>query len=277
MKPMTSLAKILLPAAALGLLMLGCSADESDSASTPNAPAAEVATITPGTLTVCTFGVTPFEFQTDDGQWTGFDIDLLTAMTSELNGGLDLAVTVLPLDDIWLAPGEGTCDVVATALTITGERAEVALFTDPYFASAQSLMVLSSRAGELTDLATVSGQRIGVLADSSGAAYAQANAPQDATVVGFDTEDALFDALDDGSVDAVIHDLPLTITRSRAYPDRYALVGEYDTGERYGFAVAKDNTALADVLNQQLKVVRTDGSYREIYDRYFSPVGATTP
>ncbi len=274
---MTSLAKILLPAAALGLLMLGCSADESDSASTPNAPAAEVATITPGTLTVCTFGVTPFEFQTDDGQWTGFDIDLLTAMTSELNGGLDLAVTVLPLDDIWLAPGEGTCDVVATALTITGERAEVALFTDPYFASAQSLMVLSSRAGELTDLATVSGQRIGVLADSSGAAYAQANAPQDATVVGFDTEDALFDALDDGSVDAVIHDLPLTITRSRAYPDRYALVGEYDTGERYGFAVAKDNTALADVLNQQLKVVRTDGSYREIYDRYFSPVGATTP
>jgi len=277
MKPMTSLAKILLPAAALGLLMLGCSADESDSASTPNAPVAEVATITPGTLTVCTFGVTPFEFQTDDGQWTGFDIDLLTAMTSELNGGLDLAVTVLPLDDIWLAPGEGTCDVVATALTITDERAEVALFTDPYFASAQSLMVLSSRAGELTDLATVSGQRIGVLADSSGAAYAQANAPQDATVVGLPTEDALFDALDDGSVDAVIHDLPLTITRSRAYPDRYALVGEYDTGERYGFAVASDNTALADVLNQRLRALRTDGTYRQIYDRYFSPVGATTP
>jgi len=277
MKPMTSLAKILLPAAALGLLMLGCSADEPDTATTPAAPAVEVETITPGTLTVCTFGVQPFEIQTDDGQWTGFDIDLLTAMTSELNDGLDLAVTVLPLDNIWLAPGEGTCDVVATALTITDERAAVALFTDPYFASAQSLMVLNSRAGELTDLATLSGQRIGVLADSSGAAYAQANAPQDATMVGFDTEDALFDALDDGSVDAVIHDLPLTVTRSRAYPDRYALVGEYDTGERYGFAVAKDNTALADVLNQQLKVVRTDGSYQEIYDRYFSPVGATTP
>jgi len=275
---MTSLAKILLPAAALGLLMLGCSADEPGTASTPSAPAAEVATITPGTLTVCTFGVTPFEFQTDDGQWTGFDIDLLTAMTTDLNSGLDLAVIVLPLDNIWLAPGEGTCDVVATALTITDERAEVALFTDPYFTSAQSLMVLNSRAGELTDLAALSGQRIGVLANSSGAAYAEANAPQDAAVVGFDTEDALFAALDDGSVDAVIHDLPLTVTRSRAYPDRYALVGEYDTGERYGFAVAKDNTTLADALNRQLAMVRADGTYQEIYDRYFaSPQVATNP
>ena len=260
----------------IGVLLSGCSGSDDDTAAVEPADA-QVATIEPGVLTVCTFGVRPFEFQTDQGEWTGFDIDLLTAMASDINGGLSLAVTVLPLDGIWLAPAEGTCDVVATALTITPERAEVALFTDAYFASAQSLMVLESRSAELTGLDALAGSTIGVLANSVGAAYADANAPTGATIVGFANEDAMYTAIDTGEVDAVLNDFPLNANRSNSQPGQYALVGEFDTGERYGFVVAKDNTALADTLNKRLKAVRTDGSYQEIYDRYFGPVGATTP
>lgn len=260
----------------IGAALSGCSGSGDDSAAV-EAPADQVATIEPGVLTVCTFGVRPFEFQNDQGEWTGFDIDLLDAMATDLNDGLSLAVTELPLDGIWLAPAEGTCDVVATALTITPERAEAALFTDAYFASAQSLMVLESRGAELTGLDALAGSTIGVLADSVGANYAGANAPAGATVVGFANEELMFAALDAGEIDAVLHDLPLNISRFNSQPGQYALVGEFETGERYGFAVAKDNTALADALNQRLRALRTDGTYQEIYDRYFGPVGATTP
>lgn len=260
----------------IGAALSGCSGSGDDSAAV-EAPADQVATIEPGVLTVCTFGVRPFEFQNDQGEWTGFDIDLLDAMATDLNDGLSLAVTELPLDGIWLAPAEGTCDVVATALTITPERAEAALFTDAYFASAQSLMVLESRGAELTGLDALAGSTIGVLADSVGANYAGANAPAGATVVGFANEELMFAALDAGEIDAVLHDLPLNISRFNSQPGQYALVGEFETGERYGFAVAKDNTALADALNQRLRALRTDGTYQEIYDRYFSPVGAATP
>lgn len=260
----------------IGAALSGCSGSGDDSAAV-EAPADQVATIEPGVLTVCTFGVRPFEFQNDQGEWTGFDIDLLDAMATNLNDGLSLAVTELPLDGIWLAPAEGTCDVVATALTITPERAEAALFTDAYFASAQSLMVLESRGAELTGLDALAGSTIGVLADSVGANYAGANAPAGATVVGFANEELMFAALDAGEIDAVLHDLPLNVSRFNSQPGQYALMGEFETGERYGFAVAKDNTALADALNQRLRALRTDGTYQEIYDRYFSPVGAATP
>lgn len=260
----------------IGAALSGCSGSGDDSAAV-EAPADQVATIEPGVLTVCTFGVRPFEFQNDQGEWTGFDIDLLDAMATDLNDGLSLAVTELPLDGIWLAPAEGTCDVVATALTITPERAEAALFTDAYFASAQSLMVLESRGAELTGLEVLAGSTIGVLADSVGANYAGANAPAGATVVGFANEELMFAALDAGEIDVVLHDLPLNVSRFNSQPGQYALVGEFETGERYGFAVAKDNTALADALNQRLRALRTDGTYQEIYDRYFGPVGATTP
>ncbi len=267
--------------AGFSLLVAGCGGDtgtasSADTTGSTEPSAAQVATIEPGTLTVCVTGVKPFANQTDQGDWTGFDIDLLTAMATEINGGLELSVTVLPLSGIWLAPADDTCDVVAAALTITPERAEAALFTDPYFTSAQSLMVLQPRADELTGLDALAGLTIGAISGSTGAAYADANAPDSATVVGFANGDLLYAALDSGEVDAVVRDLPLNISRFNSEPGKYALVGEFDTGEQYGFAVAKGNTALADALNQQLKRVQADGTYQKTYDQYFTLVSTTT-
>ena len=267
--------------AGFSTVLAGCGGDSNTASNTGSSgstepSAAQVATIEPGTLTVCATGAQPFGYQTDQGEWTGFDIDLLDAMATDINGGLELSVTVLPLSGIWLAPTDGTCDVAAAALTITPERAEAALFTDPYFTSAQSLMVLRTRAGELTSLDALSGLTIGAISGSTGAAYAEANAPDGATVVGFANGDLLYAALDNGEVDAVIRDLPLDISRFNSQPGRYTLVAEYDTGEQYGFAVAKGNTALADALNQQLKRVKADGTYQKIYDQYFTLVSTTT-
>jgi len=51
----------------------------------------------------------------------------------------------------------------------------------------------------------------------------------------------------------------------------YVLVGEYDTGEQYGFAFAKgEKTALREAVNAALAAMRADGRYQEIYDRYFA-------
>ena len=45
---------------------------------------------------------------------------------------------------------------------------------------------------------------------------------------------------------------------------------QYDTAEQYGFAVRKGNTELLDAVNEQLKSLRDEGTYDEIYDKYFS-------
>ena len=260
--------------AALSLVLAGCSGDSASTGATELSDA-QVPTIAPGTLTVCVTDAEPFGYQTDEGDWTGFDLDLMEAMAADMDGGLTLSVIERPLDKIWLAPADDSCDVVAAALTITPERAESALFTDPYFTGSQSLMVLQSRAAELTGLDALSGSTIGSISASTGAAFAEANAPEGATVVGYANHDLLYAALDDGKIDAVVRDLPLNIGRFNSQPGKYALVGEFDTGERYGFAVAKSNTALADSLNQLLERVQANGVLRAIYDRYFGL--ATTP
>ena len=45
---------------------------------------------------------------------------------------------------------------------------------------------------------------------------------------------------------------------------------EYLPDEQYGFAVRKGNTELLEAVNEQLQSLRDDGTYDEIYNKYFS-------
>ena len=123
--------------------------------------------ITAGKLTVCSDApYEPFEFQDESGKWTGFDMDLMTAVATRY--GLALEVTVQPFDGIWLAPKAGTCDVVASSMTITEERAENAAFSDPYFDSYQSLLVREADAETLSSLESLAGKKIGFQTGTTG-------------------------------------------------------------------------------------------------------------
>ena len=269
MKPSRLMITALVPLAALALLASACSSDSEESS---GAATAELTTINPGKLTVCTDApYEPFEFEDENGEWTGFDMDIMREVAGGIGGGLDLEVTVQPFDGIWLAPAAGTCDIVASAMTITPERQAQALFSDPYYDSAQSLLVLASRAAEVTSLDSLANARIGVQTGTTGATYAEENKPEGATVVEFDEPAAMFLALDSGSVDALLQDLPVNVDRANQRPGEYVLVASFSTGETYGFAVAKDNTALIAAVNAQLAELRSNGTYKTIFDKYFAP------
>jgi ABC-type amino acid transport substrate-binding protein len=268
MKPSRLITTALVPLAALALLGSACSSD-SDST---EAATGDLTTINAGKLTVCTDApYEPFEFEDENGEWTGFDMDLMREIAGGIGDGLELEVTVQPFDGIWLAPAAGTCDIVASAMTITPERQAQALFSDPYYDSAQSLLVLESRAAEITSLDSLTGARIGVQTGTTGATYAEENKPEGATVVEFDEPAAMFLALDSGNVDALLQDLPVNVDRANQRPGEYVLVASFSTGEAYGFAVASGNTALIEAVNAQLAALRSNGKYQAIYDTYFAP------
>jgi polar amino acid transport system substrate-binding protein len=51
----------------------------------------------------------------------------------------------------------------------------------------------------------------------------------------------------------------------------FEIVEQYDTAEQYGFALEKgasDNLLAA--VNEQLQAMRDDGTYDELYDKYFA-------
>lgn len=245
--------------------------DGGSSTDTADASGSETSELTfdvvnSGKLTVCSdVPYAPFEFQDEDGTWTGFDLDIIRAFGEEY--GLEMEVKQTPFDGIWLQPAAGECDLVASAMTILPERAENALFSDPYYNAAQSLMVRSEDAETYTDLASLSGKAIGVQSGTTGATYAQENA-EGATIQEFDEAAGLFAALDSGQIDAILQDLPVNVERVKEMGTT-AVTAVFETDEFYGFATSFDNTELMDALNATLAAMQEDGRYDAVFEKYF--------
>lgn len=271
-------------AAALALTLAACGGDDdvtdeptddttdetTDDAGDDGEAAAELDLVTDGTLTVCSeVPYEPFEFEDPSAPsgYSGFDIDLM----QEIADRNDLTLVVINTGFEGLTSGAemaaGTCDVAASAITITPERAANVDFTDPYYSAIQSLLVpVGSDIASIDDL--VEGVTVGVQSGTTGADYAEENVPG-AEIRSYEGGGDLFTALEAGQIDAILQDEP--VNANRADQDANVEVIEtYDTGEDYGFALVQGRSdGLLALLNSSLDAMRADGFYDELFDRYF--------
>ena len=252
----------LLAAASLALSACGGSDDSGDGGDN------DLGLINAGTLTVCSdVPYPPFEDVGDDGEYTGFDMDLMR----EIATGMDLEFEVKDIGFEGLQSGSalaaGTCDIGASAMTITDERKENLNFSEPYYDSLQSLLVPED--SDVESIEDLDGMTVGVQQGTTGQDYAEANVPDGAKVTAYPSDAELFPALQSGGVDAVLQDLPVNILHTDE--GAFTIVEEYETNEQYGFAVKKEGAeALLDAVNEQLSTLREDGTYDTIYENYFS-------
>lgn len=260
--------------AALALAATACGDDgDTTNGDTTDEAAADLDLVTDGTLTVCTEApYEPFEYEDPDHPtgYGGFDIELLFAITQ--NAGLDMAVVDTGFEGLTSGAtmAAGTCDMAASAITITDERAEQIDFSDPYYESNQSLLVpVGSDISSIDDL--TEGVNLGVQSGTTGAAYAEENVPG-ATITEFEGGGDLFTALAAGSIDAILQDEPVNRARA-ADDDSVEVVEEYTTDETYGFAFEQDrDDELVRLINDGLQELRDDGTYDELFDRFFAVV-----
>lgn len=99
-----------------------------------------IVTLTEGTIIVGSdTAYPPFEF-VEGGETVGFDVDIVKAVAEKL--GLEVEFLTYKFDALITDTQAGTSfDMVASAMTITEERAESVDFSDPYINSNQSLAV----------------------------------------------------------------------------------------------------------------------------------------
>lgn len=253
------------------LFIAACGSDSPSTSTTTTeggkAAVAPEGLVKSGTLTVCSdTPYEPFEFKDDSGKDTGYDIDLLRAIAGDAK--LDLAVIDLPFDGILGSVEAGDCDVVASAVTITDERAKQVDFSKPYFDADQSLLIKSASDQEITALTDLKGKTIGVQSGTTGETYANEHNPG-GTIKSFEDADGLFGALESGDIVAILQDLP--VNAYRATKDSSVKVIEtYPTGEKYGFAMKKGSTSLLEFINAGLTTLRDDGRFDKIYGTYFA-------
>lgn len=108
--------------------------------------------------------------------------------------------------------------------------------------------------------------RVGVQAATTGAFYASENL--EAEIVEFEKAPEMYQQLQAGQLDAVFNDLPVSLDAIKNSPD-LEVVEQIETGEEYAIAVAKDNPALKEALNAGLQSMFEDGTYAEIFTKYF--------
>ena len=207
----------------------------------------------------------PFEFS-EGGEPTGFDIDLMNEVGKR--AGFQVEYQNVAFDGIIGGLGSNLYDAAISAMTITPERDEQIDFSDPYFNADQSLLVpADSDIGAVGDIAdSTVGVQIGTTGASKAEEFAEAG---DITgdIRTFDTIEDAFAALENGQVDAIINDLPVSQDKANKSDGALEIVETIPTEEQYGIAFPTDSE-LTSPVNDALKEIKDDGTYAKIYEKW---------
>jgi polar amino acid transport system substrate-binding protein len=262
--------RLLIALVVAGVVLGACSDKKSDTSGAGDNVATvdkgkALSTVSKGKLTVCSdMPYAPFEYE-ENGQARGIDVDLVKAIAGRLSITADFRDT--DFDAIFAALKKGDCDIIASSVSITDERKKQNDFSDGYFKIHQSLLVRKGEETKYKDLPDLKGKTIGVQSETTGAAYAKDKATG-ASIREFTGADELFTALKAGQVDAVLQDEPVNAYNAKTTGETVIAKVFSDQEEQYGFVIPKGKTALKDAINQGLKDIRSDDSYRTILTNY---------
>jgi polar amino acid transport system substrate-binding protein len=211
----------------------------------------------------------PFE-SIKNGDEVGFDIDVVEETASRL--GLTVEWIKADFDTIFTAVAGDQFDMVAAASTITDEREQVVDFSVPYFNSLQSLTVNTQQTPDITSTDQLAdGDVVAAQKGTTGKIWAQENlVPQGVEIKTFQSATDMFRDLEAGNVVGVINDKPASVEIVLDLPS-LAVVQDIDTDEHYGFAFSPSNPELREAMNAAFAQVVADGTYADIYGKYFPP------
>jgi len=228
----------------------------------------------------------PFEsFNNTTGTYVGFDMDFSQLIANALHRQLvidNYANFAVLLTDV----GAGVVDMAASAITESGAigatRNGSMSFSIPYYDANQAILVPSSSTFTCPTVAqggctqtNLSALKIGVQAGTSTLAWLQqyligppSNETGSGQVFVFTTVDLEVDALELGSLQAVMIDLGPATAIAAASGGALKVAGEVLTNELYGFAVAHgDPEHILPVINSVITQAEQNGTYdKEIHE-----------
>mgnify|MGYP000463723389 CR=1 FL=1 len=268
---MKKLTKIAAAAAALCLgaaLLAGCSGsnDAADNAADNGAAANPDAT----TLIVgLDNAYPPYGFIGDDGNLTGFDIDLATEVAARNGWNLELEAIDWDAKDALL--NQGTINCIWNGFTMEG-REDDYTFSEPYMLNEQVLVVKKDAGIKSWD--DLAGKT--VITQTDSAAQDVLEGDQKDLAATFATLDTIgeyntaFMQLESGAVDAVACDLSIAQYQLAAKPDAYTQLDKPLSSEHYAVGFKKGDTKSADAVTESLKALYEDGTVKDLCDKYAS-------
>lgn len=214
----------------------------------------------------------PMGFRDENNELVGFDIDLANLIAEKI----DIEIEFLPID--WAMKetelNSKNIDLIWNGYTITDKRKEQVNFTTPYLENRQIIIV--SADSTITSKADLAGKTLSVQKESSALEAvlkeeALAAALKEGKPVEFDTNIDCFMDLEAGRSDAIVCDEVLAryVMKQRG-AEKYRVLEDNFGEEEYGIGVRKSDTELLNQLNTALEECMKDGSYNELYKKWFA-------
>lgn len=255
--------------AATAALLLAACAPAAEEAQ-PEPEAAESLYVTEGKLTIATGEPAYFPYVIDDAPESGdgFEAAIAYAVAEELGFAPEDVVWVRTSFEAAIQPGPKDFDFNLQQYTITAERAENVDFSSPYYASPQAVITTeSSPAAGATSLADLSGFLIGAATGTTSFTVIEQQIAPAAGAQAFNTNDDAVLALQNGTVDAIVVDLPTAFFLTAVVLDGGVLLGQLpaDAGisDEWGLVLAKDSP-LTPLVTAAVDALRDSGRLDEI-------------
>lgn len=267
-------------AAVMALSMTACgssnSAAETTAADTEAAESqaeettAEEAKTTDGGTLIVGFDqdFPPMGFVGDDGEYTGFDLELAQEVAKRL--GLEYKAQPIAWDSKDMELESGNIDCIWNGFTMTG-REDDYTWTEPYMANQQVFVVAND--SDISSQADLAGKIVEVQADSSAEAALKEVPELTATfkelLTTADYNTAFMD-LEQGAVDAIAMDVIVAGYQIQQRNADFKILDDSLSEEEYGVGFKKGNTELRDKVQSTLEEMAEDGTLQEVSEKWFS-------
>ena len=210
----------------------------------------------------------PFSYMGDDGEYTGFDVEIAKA-ACEI-AGLDYDVFAVDWDNKLIQLDNHECDVIWSGMTILDSMKEAGyVISQPYYDNTQVLLV--KKDSGIASSADLAGKRVAVQLGTSGEALLNGDLAdlKDTfeELVTCQSFLVCFTELEGNGVDAVFVDLPV----AAAYvvgKDNLEILNENLGAEQYGLAFRAEDTELCAKIEDAVSQLVANGTYAEIAAKY---------
>lgn len=219
----------------------------------------------------------PNEYKDDNGQPTGWEVEIANAIAAKL--GVKASFAVAKFDNIIPSITGGKDDFGMSSFTDTTEREKQVDFVNYYSAG----ILWASRKGKTVDPNNACGLKVAVQATTyedtdevpAKSKACTAKGKPGVQAVRYDTQDEATNAVVLGKVDALSADSPVTLYAIKKSSGKLQAAGKTFDVAPYGLPVAK-GSKLTPVLQKAVQALITDGTYTKILEKWGVAEGAAS-
>ncbi len=212
----------------------------------------------------------PYTYMGDDGEYTGFDIEMCKKVCEIL--GWEIELVPINWDTKLMTLDSGEIDCIWSGLTIDVIDPEAYTLSMAY--SDNSQMILTKADSGIETLADLEGKIVGVQLGTSADILLSEGG--DAAELGasfgelqrFENYNVCFTELMAGSVDAVAIDIGVAAGKIAEYGDEYVMLDESFASEKYGICFRKDDAEMCAQVEEAYMQLVEDGTYLALAEEF---------